>query len=43
MPENKKSSLKSLALTVQLHKNEVLDKKTAIVKKIGEVKTPGKQ
>ena len=34
MPESKKDSLKSVALMVQQHKNEVPDKKAASAKKV---------
>ena len=43
MPASKKSSLESVPLAVQQHKNEVPDKKTVMVKKIGEMKTTEKQ
>ena len=42
-PESKKSSLKSVALAVHQYKNEVPDKESVMVKKVGEMKTPKKQ
>ena len=42
MPDSKIRSLKSVALAVQQHKNEILHKKTVKVKKFGEMKTPAK-
>ena len=42
-PESKKSSLKSVAPAVHRHKNEVTDKKTVTLKKVGKMKTPERQ
>ena len=38
MPESKTSSLKSVTLAVQHHKNEVLDKKAADMKNLMTLK-----
>ena len=40
MPDSKKSSLKSVALAVQQHKNEVPDKKTLMVRNLVRWKQP---